>query len=312
MRQEKRNKVMLGVLVLLLLAAAAILSFDQRGGKIDGDVFKIENLSKIDSISLVGPNGAIRLSFDGVRWKVNDSYTADDQLITVFFATLQQVKPKRLVAQNEKNKIEQFAGVGGVNVSLYEAGSLVRQFEVVGNDKKSETYFTRDDQESYVMTIPGYRVYVAGIFELDESGWRDKRIFNFNWRNFKKLVARFPAEPSKGFEVEDMGSGFQIMSLAKTDTVKLNDYLDNISLLIAQKILGKDHQIQYDSLVSIDPTVIIDVFDVGDRFIRLELFKPIENAEILGKWNSTEFVLLDRRQLVPLTRSRDYFMPRVP
>ncbi len=42
------------------------------------------------------------------------------------------------------------------------------------------------------MNIPGYRVYVSGIFELDESGWREKRVFAFNWQNFQKLDAHFP------------------------------------------------------------------------------------------------------------------------
>lgn len=309
MIQERRNKILMISLAALVAAGIGLLLMGRDSGEVDKSLFKIEDLQSVNKITFTSSQGSFDLSFDGVRWKVGQ-YDADDQLVTVLFATLQQVEPKRMVSTNQREEVVELAETQGTTVQLFDGSRLVKQLTVVGNERKSETYFLDPKTEPHVMVIPGYRVYVGGVFELGLLGWREKRIFNFNWRNFKKLEARYPGQPDNGFVIEDAGAGFDIAGAIETDTTKLNDYLDAVSLLVAKEILPKENP-SYDSLGDTQPTASVLIYDVGDNVRTLDLFAPARDAsEVVGRIGENELVLFDRTQILPIVKTRDYFRKR--
>src|SRR5690349_16441857 len=96
-------------------------------------------------------------------------------LISVLFCTIQQTWPKRKVTSQIEESIKTQVKNNGVKVSLFAGQSLEKTFYAGGNANKTQAYFIdTETDEIYIMEIPGYRVYVSGILELDESGWRDK------------------------------------------------------------------------------------------------------------------------------------------
>ncbi len=310
MKQTQKNKTLAGLLLMLIVVVAILFfSTDKGGSFVEKDIFRIEGLSGVDKVMLQSARSKVELTYDGTRWKVNEAYDADDQLVTVLFATLQQATPKRKVPQNQIEAIGRMLELKGTSVSLYQGEEMLKQFTVGGNETKSEAYFADVHKEAYVMAIPGYRVYVGGIFELEESGWRDKRIFNFNWRNFKKLSVRFPAQPVQDFDVEDLGSGFQLAQAQRSDTTRLNDYLDAVSLLVAKQIIPEGYSSSYDSLQGTDLSISIEVYDLGGNQFRLDLFRQSpDDSDVLGKMNEKELVRFDRSQVVPILKTKDYFL----
>lgn len=308
MKQVQKNKTLAGLLLILTVVVAILFLTDKNGNVVDRDLFKVEGLSNVDKVILKSTQSQIELTYDGTRWKVNGVHDADDQMITVLFATLQQAEPKRKVPQNQQEEVSGLLASKGISITLYHGQKMLNQFTVGGNQAKSEAYFA-DEKNAYVMTIPGYRVYVAGIFELDESGWRDKRIFNFNWRNFKKLAVKFPAQPAHNFDVEDLGSGFQITQFERSDTTRLNDYLDAVSLLVAREIIQEGYSPRYDSLLGTVPDLIIEVYDLGSNKFQLDLFRPLpDDPNALGKLGDEDIVLFDRSQVMPIMKTKDYFL----
>lgn len=308
MKQVQKNKTLAGLLLILTVVVAILFLTDKNGNVVDKDLFKVEGLSGVDKVILKSTQSQIELTYDGTRWKVNGVHDADDQMITVLFATLQQAVPKRKVPQNQQEEVSGLLASKGISITLYQGQKMLNQFTVGGNQAKSEAYFA-DEKNAYVMTIPGYRVYVAGIFELDESGWRDKRIFNFNWRNFKKLAVKFPAQPAHNFDVEDLGSGFQITQFERSDTTRLNDYLDAVSLLVAREIIQEGYSPRYDSLLGTVPDLIIEVYDLGSNKFQLDLFRPLpDDPNALGKLGDEDIVLFDRSQVMPIMKTKDYFL----
>lgn len=301
------------MLLAWVVVATVILLFRGRNDQVDKEIFKIDNLAVIDRIRFESQGRTVELDFNGSRWLVNTDYDADDQLVTVLFATLQQVEVKRKVAASLRDSIADSLKRMGTKVSLFVGADLEMEMLVGGNAGKTEAYFMSNDNIPYLMVIPGYRVYAAGVFELDQNGWRDKRIFNFNWRNFKKLTAQFSDPKRKGFEIEDKGTGFDINNTAGTDTTKLNDYLDGVSLLMAKKFIKSGENKRYDSLLQTKPDVIIEILDLGDNTFSLELYEPIGgDGQVVGKLNGTEGVLFDRQQVLPLQSGRDYFQIKRP
>ncbi|MEQ8363711.1 MAG: DUF4340 domain-containing protein [Cyclobacteriaceae bacterium] len=308
MNQEKKNKALVASLGGLIVVAVALFFYQTDRQEVDKNIFKVNDLPSVDRATLSSASGEVELSFNGSKWLVNKNQEADEQLITVLFATLQQAEPKRQVANSQKDVVASTLTKNGVKLELYQGDALVKSFYAGGNTAKTEAYFMGDDSNPYIMTIPGYRVYVSGVFELAANGWRDRRVFNFNWRNFKKLEAQFSRQSSQNFTIADQGSGFELVSSPPSDTTKLNDYLDAVSLLIAKEYLTSGQVPVYDSLMQTSPIATISVYDLGDNALILDLYPPIEgDPDALGRLNGTDPILFSREQVIPILKTRDYF-----
>lgn len=311
MTQEKRN-IRLLILLLVTTVTTALVYWNGKDSNtliIDKTIFNVEDPRSVDEVILESGTNKITLKYTGNKWTVDGRYAADRQLIELLFATVQQAQPKRAIAKTLRDSVQQALENKGVKVSLISGGKTVKSFYAGGNPQKTQAYFQLvSGGDPYIVTIPGYRVYVAGIFELDKNGWRDKRIFNFNWRNFKDLKAYHFANPRQDFTVEFSGQYFGIKDLSNIDTLKLNNYLDAVSLIQAQQFgTTGNHSKQYDSLLSTAPVERIEVRDVADNVFSLSLYGTLpHDQQVLGTLGQ-EPVLFSRRDVSAIEKTRDYF-----
>jgi hypothetical protein len=308
---EKRNRRLLISLVVLTIITGAVYLIQpgDTGVSVDPTLFRPEHLSEVDHIVLESRNAKVDLQYDGSRWKVNERFEADRRLIDVLFAALEQARPKRPVALSQRDSVNGDFRSKGVTVRLFEGLDLKKQFLVGGASQKNETYFRLDStSEAYLMMIPGYRVYLGGIFEIDENGWRDKRIFSFRLTNFKSLTQRFPADPAADFEINKKDKVFGVEGLEKSDTARVNTYLDDVSLLVADQIVTPGVSKRLDSLAKTPPVTTLEIKDIANRSYQLNLFRPLAGETlILGTSREHGLVLFDRRKVFRVTKRRGYF-----
>jgi len=310
----KRNNIyLLGSLLIMTIFLVVILFFGNSNDtiSIDKNLFKVADQTKIDHVILKKANEQVELYFDGSKWMVNNSFEADRQLIQVFFATLLQAQPRRPVAQRLRDSIHQQIVKAGVEVKLFEGETLMKNFMVMGNDRKTETYYESVGELSpYLVAIPGYRVYVAAIFELADYEWRDKRIFNFNWQNFKRLTASFPGNEKENYAISFQNGFFGLEGIPGADTTRLNDYLDAVSLVQAVRYVPVAESTNYDSLFSTRPYYSIEVTDIANRTYSIDIFTPVkENPLVSGKLHDGQVVLIGREDFIRLNRKRSHFVP---
>jgi hypothetical protein len=313
MRMEKRNKIQFIVFLLLLTATVTLyfLTLRSSTNSIDPSLFKIEHLERIDHIILESAKGKTDLRFREGKWKVNNEFDADKRLIDVLFATIEQAVPKRTISQSKSDSISKSVADLGTVVSFFEGEEVKKKFIAGGNPEKTQAYFQLPEGATYVMSIPGYRVYVSGIFEADANLFRDKRVFNFNWRNFKSLEATFSSEPKEDFKVSFKDKAFGIEGISAIDTTKLNDYLDAVSLLDVSEYLSKEQIVQNDSLLRTAPAFSVEVKDIAGRSYLLEVFSPsIGKTVVLGRIGKTDVVAFDRDNIAPLAKKKTYFIRR--
>jgi hypothetical protein len=297
-------------LTILVALSVALFFFGREESRpeIKRDYFKAISSEKVDHVSLQSPSGSVDLKFENRRWRVNDKWDADMQMIKLLFATLSQTEVRRPVANNIKDSIAQKLSETGTRVQLFEGEQVVHDFMAGGNEAKTESWFMKaGEQQPYVVMIPGYRVYVSGIVELDASGWRNKRIFDFNWRNFRSLRATYSREQAQDFEIEMKGTYFGIKNLQKVDTAKLNTYLDAVSLLFATRFIPNGKPLA-DSLAKAQPAARIEIRDIADRTYSIELFTPRKkDTEVFGRTADGEIVALSKNAVAEIVRRRDYF-----
>ena len=313
MNIEKKNKLRLVLLAVLVLTTGGLLFYMQKpeADLIDPSLFKIEGMDKIDRVVMESKKGRIDLHFNGSRWSVNNKMDADQQLMDVLFATIEQAKPKREVGKTISKEVTQQLSTDGVTISWMEGDVLKKKFIAGGNEQKTEAYFQQSDGKSYVMTIPGYRVYVSGIFEIEEGMWRDKRVFNFNWPNFRGLEVKFPSSPDESYEILIKNAQFHIDGISKVDTTKVNEYLDGAFQLNAKEFLSAQKRAPYDSILKTAPAFVVEVKDIANRTYLLEVYPPQAGQEdVLGRIGGSEVAVFERSTIISLARRRNYFQQK--
>ena len=310
--ESKKNKRLLVSFLSMVVLIVSFYFFGHSGSqiKVDASLFKPKEDAKIDHISLQSSATKVDLDFDGVRWTVNHKYEADRQLIKLLFATLQKAEPKRPVSPTLMDSTNKLLSKNGITVTFFENDNIVQSFRAGGNVLKTEAYFQKSDgQLPFVMSIPGYRLYVSYIFELDENGWRDRRIFNFNWRNFKSLKMILSSDPSQNFEVSFKDQFFGISGMASADTTKLNNYLDAVSLLSADQFITQGVSDRYDLLLKTKPSFRIEVKDIADKVYLLDIFSPErDDPTVVGKLEEDQLVVFSRNNILPIAKKRNFFI----
>lgn len=309
MQQRKNLRLLISLLVMMVVTVFLfVVTNTNRGSAVDSHLFEIENLDKVDRVLLESPKGRTDLQFNGTKWMVNEK-EADGQMITVLFATLKQAVAKREVAAHLQDSVQKRIIADGIKISCFEGGSLSREIWVGGNAQKTETYFQTKGGKTYVVTIPGYRVYVASIFELAANDWRDKQVFRFNWQNIKSLETSFPDEPAQNFKASFQGKFFSIEGIA-TDTTKLDVYMDALFQLRSDRILDSAEVRNYSKELHQKPMMTIIIQDIGKRTYPLTLYPPEKESKyIVGKINE-EVVLFNPLALKEVFRKRAHFVSK--
>ncbi|MEX2235165.1 MAG: DUF4340 domain-containing protein [Cyclobacteriaceae bacterium] len=306
--QETKNKRRFILLAIQTVTILVLFWWIQPENRldVDQDIFQVEDLNRIGKVEIVSDTSAVSLEFNGAQWRVNEKYDADGDMIRVLFATLQQARPKRAVATPRQDSIYSHLEKSGVKVSLFEGTELRKQFFAGGNKAKTQAFFADvSSNEVYVMTIPGYRVYVSGILELPESGWRNKFVFGFNWRNFKSLKTEFLQSPSENFTVSMGRDQFGIEGVAQSDTAILNTFLDEVSLLTVDEYVNEPGL--KDSLLQTRPQMEILITDIANRTYRLRLFDQGQSSQVLGILQDSQAAIFSRRKIQPLLKPKSFF-----
>lgn len=305
MSPVQRNKFLL-VSLLVLLPTTALLFYWRsaaRGSDLDPSMFKIEEQINVNRVVLERSGEKIELNYNRITWQVN-AQEADRQLVKVFFATLLQAEPKRKLTGAKGDSIRMKMTSSATRVLLWDDDVLVKEFFVLGNSKTSETYYQlQGDAGVYLVTIPGYRVYLASIFELSPNDWRERRLFNFNWQNFKRLSASFPSQPNENFSISFNNSDFGVENFSAADTAKVNTYLDAVSLIKADRILSDRESPAIDSATA--PDMTLEVFDIANRSMKLSIY--VHSQGIFGRWNDLEWVQISAEALRPVFYRRSHF-----
>jgi hypothetical protein len=305
MTPEKKNKLLAFSLAVLSLTIILILFISSDPLKdVEKDRFKIKDPDKVNQITLESPRGKIDLTFQPSGWIVNGKYPADANMIRVLFATLMQNEPRRPVAARLQDSLSHQLQAEGVHVTAMSEGIIVNNFFAGGNRQKTMAYFrSADDEQVYIMAIPGYRVYVSGVYELDEGGFRNKNVFAFNWKNFNKMEVTFPSQPSENFSVVLDKELFTIPELGKVDTTKLSTFLGEVYGLALDQFAKSD---EYDTLSAPRPLMQISISDIAGRNYLLRVFKEKKNNLVLGQLGR-EFVFFQPERIQPVLRPKSFF-----
>jgi len=307
--QKKKNISLLVSFIILVLGCVVVfwISKSDSTTGVDKDLFQVEDFKQIDRVELKSTKNDVVLKFADNRWRVNDQFVADRNMVDVLFATLQQAEPKRPVAESMQDSISRMLDREGIHVSLYEGPDLKKDFIAGGNSQRTQAYFKEPGETTpYIMVIPGYRVYASGILELDVNGWRDKYIFTLNWQNsFKRLEATFP-DSKRDFAIVMENRLPVIEGMAAADTAKLYTFLDDVSLLTVDEFISGT-----DSVWNGEPLMKIEIHDIAGRNYSAEFYpQQPQSSQFPGKVHGNDAALFGSEKVERIYKPRQFFQER--
>jgi hypothetical protein len=311
--QQKKNIALL--ISLAVLGIISLILFWRAGterDKIDPTLFQLSDSKSVNKVVFNRDTAKIELEFLNNRWRVNQTFDADRNLIDVLFATVAQAIPKREAAARVRDSVMREIKKQGVKVDFYVGPNLDKTIWVWGDEQQNITYFVGNEGDTpYVMLIPGYRVFVGGIFLQGAGTWRDKRIFNFNWRNFVELSSTFPNDPMQNFKVVLTADKLlAVDGVVEADTTVLSNYMQAVSLIEADAFYQVGESPRYDSLIQTKPIMSIAVKQLSGEETQLQVFTIMKNEpNALARWGN-DYVWFNRHNILQLYKKKKDFVKR--
>lgn len=295
--QSKKNIVLLTVwmiLVLLTIVAYSYNPYERKSTSFEEDLFAIENANQsISKIELNGENFKNTLERQGNSWTVNQEYLMDASMQQVFFKLLEQVSVQRPITGDNSTQIKQNVLDSGVQVNIYGNENLLNSYIVGGDFQAMRSYFVKGE-DVYLVQLPGYQSYVAGIFEVPENDWRDRVVFDGIWQDMVSLKINRSNEKAVEFKYEDRLLRIQNQ---QADTAEVMNFVERFNYFFVDQFLPEDH-IALQKKESFDKagTIEIEALD-KDKSLRLELFKNPDFNAYLVHINGKEWAAIRNERM---------------
>ncbi len=308
MNQKRKNIQLMIILVCLIIITGSLYVAGNNNDKLsfDKQLFTLGENTVITTVQLDNNQTPIQLEYVGGIWEVNGKYPIDENMRDVFFAVLSTVEARRPVSEIQKDSIATFLRNEGTQVTISNDGVKVMSYVVGGDKDQFLTYFMDPaDSKPYLMQIPGYLSFIAGIFEVSENDWRERYIWPMDWSRLKTFSITFSESEPLVFKY---GSNFiHVSGIDQMDTAAVMDFLQYSANLQAISFLGKDSSYNY---VISKPFAQFRVEEIANRNYSLDVYEIPNSKQVLGILNGSEKALFSKKNIEYMMKEKEDFISK--
>jgi len=307
-RKNIRQFTYLAILISITVVVV-VVKVNRDGFDYDKQKFTLDENTIITTVILKGKDFSNRFEYLNGAWQVNNKYLLDTDMRDVFFAVLSRVEVKRPVSVTERDSIASTLEENGVWVGILNNADTIDAYFAGGDEGLFQSYFmSSDDKQPYLVHIPGYHSYLAGIFSASENDWRSRFIWEIDWTTLKKLTIDIKEE-TQPLVFEYKNNFIGVDGIDKLDTASMMEYLESIANLQTDKYLHPGEIPVYNQIIETsDPEVVISVEQIGDRKSSLFLYPRPEGKQYYPGVLNNDQLLLFQPQILQniLARSADF------
>ncbi len=301
--QKRRNIWLLIVLVGLIGINILVFTWNNNTSAtaFDEKLFSIQDTAQIERIEIVGKDFENEIKKVGQQWMVNGQYKLDEGLRRTLLPVLREIRVRRTVSENQKEEVIDLLKNHGTKITVYSQKGVINTFLSAGNREENLTYFMlSDNQQPYVVHLPGYESYVAGLFEIPENDWRDRIVMNILWQSLKELHLVYPNNQEKSFSIKASDQFFSVPGIQYLDSARVFDYLQQVEYILTDKYIQPGEFSEYDSLAKTNPMAILKLESIGDELQSITFYPSGENDRYqLGVTETGQMVLFEVKRIAP-------------
>ncbi len=241
---QKQKNIRLLLIFGALISLLTLLPYlkDSNGLSIDKRLFTLDPQTVITDVILTSESTSNKLSYLKGIWRINDTYDLDPNMRDVFFSVLSQMEIRKTLAQSQLDTLLPQIKQKGTEVSILNNSEQIKHYFIWGNADSQVSYIIDDDENGYVVHIPGYRSYLAGIFQVPTSDWRSRRSFSAQFLNLNSLKINYPND---SIEFRYKNSFFEVVGL-NADSTQLITSLENLLFLQTDQYLVPQEYDKYE------------------------------------------------------------------
>ena len=272
----------------------------------DPELFMVSDTSKIERVQF--HSKVLDHYFSRQQgWKINDTFPSDPNFRKMLFAVYKRIKVARALTGDEKNQLLERNEQIGTSVTLTVDGRQ-QSYSVVGNANKTKTYFIQN-QKVYQVYIPGYRDFLASIYELKRDQWRDRLVFNGNWRTIQKIEVVYPEKSHKNLLIHFENTFYEVDGLDQIDSSAVVAYLNKFEFLQANERISLGFSPAFDSLSKTSPEAIISIWDIKYKLpIQIRIFPQLSDQSIrLIMDQNNELMVFESKRILAYYKSKADF-----
>lgn len=293
---ERKNKFIFVAVFVLLGINLTLFFLPEKKDSVsfDENMFAISDTTSISQVCLLSDDAKVEMSRTENGWELNGRFSVDEGLRRLVFSIMQQVRVKKPISELHEQ---------GVDVKI---GDL--NFKVSGNATKTKTYFTQEGR-SYEVEIPGYKDYLASIFELNADQWRDRLAYNGSWRTIQRLKLDYLSSEEDDFEINFLEQFFGVEGVTPIDSTFVIDYLNQFQYLQANERISRGRFFRYDSLSATEPMVLLTIESINySSEEQFSIYPSIASEAFhLIKSKGGEMMIFDQKRVRNLLVKREDF-----
>jgi len=334
-------------MVLLVAIAIGFLMTEKKSTILGNDSqFSVKDTANIVKVFMADKNNKSVLLERGAKgWTLNGDLKAHEQNIDMLLQTLKSLEVKYPVPQKAHDNIVKIMAGNSVKIEVYKNDyrihigqlklfpyvDLARVF-FVGNatqDNQGTYMFMENAKRPYVVSIPGFRGFVAARFTTEPKDWLSHEIFSVPYSRIEEVVVESPEQPNKSYHIRKLTSGYEIMSLSNRqilpvfDTVALFTFLDAFNNINYESLLDDMPETKIDSILQSEPVYIIKIKETGGKMHEIKTFrmysrydqeeiygfKPEYDLDRMYGWHNNQMLMIQYFVFDKITRPIDFFYP---
>lgn len=272
----------------------------ERVVQVDKNLFVIADTTQMSGVKIEGSDQKIDIVRGESQWQINGKYKADPQLIYLAQRILNAVETQRPVSKSNAEAIEKELREAGKKVEVKFIDGETKTFYAGGNTAKTTAYFGNEDlTKIYTVVIPGYKSYLSGIFELSLNQWRDRVLFESDWRTIQKLAIEYADPNLTDLQIAFQGKYLEVDGVAALDTAALMEYLQPLEFFQLNDYLTPGSFHKYDSLKEANPIATLELKDIdvdNNRSLKIYPKIPGERFYLLTD-TADEMIVVDEGRM---------------
>ncbi len=305
---QKQLNIRLIIALAFVISAIIILPYFKTGShglQVDKRMFTLHPQTVITDVVLKTPQQTNRLSYVNGQWLVNETYPLDINMRDVFFSVLSQLEIRRAVPASLADSTSNYLQTKGVEVTVLNNTDTVQHYIIGGNKATQQSFIVASTNKPYLVHIPGYRSYVAGIFQVPEADWRSRLVFTTQFTNLNTLKVKY-AKDSLNFRYKN--SFFEIEGM-QADSTQLITALEDFLFIQTDQYLQPSElaAFQPDSLVSTPPLVTITCTQLSGTNETLRVYPTRAGKFYLALSPDSSYCVLNKKRFNKILRKRADF-----
>ncbi len=324
-----KNRIFL-IIVILLAALAAYFVLNRSSQTIsqeDRD-FAVQDTSNISRIFMVDKtnNNLLLSRTSACTWLVNDKYPANPPAVNMLLKTLYNIVVSYPVPKAAYDNVIGRLSASAIKVEIYQE---VYRIDFLGlklfpHEKRTKVYYVGDATQNnlgtymkledsdmpFVVTLPGFRGFVASRYTTNEKDWRDHTIFHHAIPSISEVKFEFHDEPEESYTVKNTGSRLEIipektgLPLPAYDTLKLYNMMNAFNSIKYESLLNSIvDSVKRDSIFSSKPYYTITLVDQEMDTVQLLTFH--KNSSYNTYDEETKFYVWDRDRMYARLNSEE-------